>query len=78
MPGEERPQLADEIVPHEDGVAWIDTLSDDQCLEVFWLYLEDPDAFFARYPKPLLGQALRYALREVIRTAGTPPRNSGA
>ena len=53
------------IQPSEVGSDWIDDLSDDQCLEVLWLYLEDPDAFFARYPKPLLGQALRYALRQV-------------
>lgn len=75
MPEEERPPMADDIVPYEDGVDWIDTLTDDQCLEVFWLYLEDPDAFFARHPKALLGQALRYALKEVIRTS---PRNPGA
>jgi len=70
--------MADEIVPYEDGAAWIDSLTDDQCLEVFWLYLEDPEAFFARYPKALLGQALRYALREVIRTSGAAARNPGA
>lgn len=54
------------ILPEEPGSDWIDDLTDDQCLEVFWLYLESPDEFFARYPKPLLGQALRYALRAVV------------
>ena len=63
------------IVPEEPGSDWIDDLTDDQCLEVYWLYLESPDEFFARYPKPLLGQALRYALREVMKesdAAGAP------
>ncbi len=63
----------DEIVPDESGTEWIDQLTDDQCLEVFWLYLEDPETFFARHPKPLLGQALRYALRAIVAAA---PRQS--
>lgn len=54
------------IVPFEPGADWIDDLTDDQCLEVFWLYLESPEDFFAKHPKPLLGQALRYALRRVL------------
>ena len=58
------------VAPHQEGSDWIDNLTDDECLEVFWLYLESPDEFFARYPKPLLGQALRYALRHVIATSG--------
>lgn len=53
------------IAPYEPGADWIDELTDDQCLEVLWLYLESPDDFFAKHPKPLLGQALRYALRRV-------------
>jgi hypothetical protein len=59
------------ISPHETGSDWIEDLSDDECLEVLWLYLEEPEEFFARYPKPLLGQALRYALRAVIATTGS-------
>ncbi len=55
-----------QIVPYEPGADWIDDLTDDQCLEVFWLYLERPEEFFARHPKALLGQALRYALRAVM------------
>ena len=58
------------IRPDEPGSDWIDDLTDDQCLEVFWLYLDSPGDFFSRYPKPLLGQALRYALRAVIRSDG--------
>ena len=54
------------IAPYEPGADWIDELTDDQCLEVFWLYVESPEDFFARHPKPLLGQALRYALRRVF------------
>ena len=56
----------DQIVPHEAGTDWIDDLTDDQCLEVFWLYVESSEEFFAQHPKALLGQALRYALRAVI------------
>ncbi len=54
------------IAPEEPGADWIDDLTDDQCLEVFWLYLESPEEFFAKHPKPLLGQALRYALRRAL------------
>jgi hypothetical protein len=57
------------IAPYEPGVDWIDDLTDDQCLEVFWLYIESPEDFFAKHPKPLLGQALRYALRRVLADA---------
>lgn len=46
---------------------WIDQLTDEQCLEVFWLYLESPDEFFAQHPPALLGQAMRFALNEVAR-----------
>lgn len=55
-----------QIAPYVSGTDWIDELTDDQCLEVLWLYLESPDEFFAQHPKKLLGQALRYALRAVI------------
>ena len=57
-----------EVNPHESGSAWIEELTDDQCLEVFWLYLESPEEFFGKYPKPLLAKALRYALRAIIAT----------
>ena len=61
------------IEPYESGAAWIDDLTDDECLEVFWLYLESPEEFFGKYPKPLLAEALRYALRQII-TTDLPPR----
>lgn len=63
--------IVEQIVPYEAGSDWIDDLTDDQCLEVFWLYVESPEEFFAKHPKALLGQALRYALRQVI--ANGPP-----
>lgn len=64
------------IVPTESGSAWIEDLTDDECLEVYWLYLEEPEAFFKKYPKPLLGQALRYALRALIQGEKSPPSPS--
>lgn len=63
----------DKILPGEPGADWINELSDDQCLEVFWLYVESPDEFFASHPKALLGQALRYALRKIATGPTTTP-----
>ena len=53
------------ITPHEDGIAWIDQLTDEQCMEVFWLYVDPPEPFLQRFPPALLGQALRHALHAV-------------
>ncbi|WP_372719178.1 hypothetical protein [Immundisolibacter sp.] len=58
--------------PDEPGTDWIDDLTDEQCREVFWLYVDPPEEFLQRYPPSLLGQALRYALREVARQASGP------
>jgi hypothetical protein len=44
---------------------WIDELTDSQCMEVFWLYVDPPEEFLTKYPPALLGRAMRYALREV-------------
>jgi len=61
------------------GTAWIDELSDEQCGEIFWLYVEEPEQFLARYPAPLLGAAMRLALRLVAAQRGQPDRvHSGA
>ena len=60
------------IVPYESGTAWIEDLTDDQCLEVFWLYLEAPEEFFGKYPKPLIAQALRYTLRRLMTSEPHP------
>ena len=59
-----------DVQPDERGTAWIDDLTDAQCMEVFWLYVDPPEPFLQRYPPALLGQALRYALRAV---AGSLP-----
>jgi hypothetical protein len=61
----------------DSGLAWIDELTDSQCMEVFWLYVDPPEPFLARYPPALLGQALRHALRQVARQEGGS-RGSGA
>ena len=47
------------------GTDWIDELSDEQCMEIFWLYVDPPEPFLEAYPAALLGQAMRYALRQV-------------
>lgn len=52
---------------------WIDELTDSQCMEIFWLYVDPPEEFLQRYPPALLGQAMRYALREVVTWAGREP-----
>ena len=51
--------------PETTGTAWIDELSDEQCMEIFWLYVDPPEPFLQSYPPELLGQAMRFALREV-------------
>ncbi|MFQ5702931.1 MAG: hypothetical protein ACE5HT_02805 [Gemmatimonadales bacterium] len=52
-----------EIVPAQSGTAWIDELTDEQCMEIFWLYVDPPEPFLAGHPPALLGQAMRYALK---------------
>ena len=58
------------IRPQEVGFDWIEELTDEQCMEVFWLYVEPPGPFLERYPSALLGQAMRYALRSIAATPG--------
>jgi len=53
------------LTPVPQGTAWIDELTDEQCMEIFWLYVEPPEPFLERYPPALLGEAMRYALRAV-------------
>lgn len=48
-----------------DSSAWIDELTDAQCMEIFWLYVEPPEEFLKSHPPALLGAAMRYALRAV-------------
>ena len=45
---------------------WVDQLTDSQCMEIFWLYVDPPEEFLARHPPALLGRAMRYALRQVV------------
>jgi hypothetical protein len=45
--------------------SWIDEMSDADCMAVFWLYVDPPEPFLAAYPPPLLGAAMRYALRTI-------------
>ena len=58
------------VTPEEPGLDWIDELTDEQCMEIFWLYVDPPEPFLQRHPPALLGRALRYALREVARETG--------
>jgi hypothetical protein len=48
------------------GSSWIDELTDEQCMEIFWLYVESPEEFLRSHPAPLLGAAMRHALRLVV------------
>ena len=57
-----------------DDSAWIDEMTDDQCIEVFWLYVDPPEPFLARYPPQLLGAAMRRALREIAQAQALTTR----
>ena len=57
----------------EEDTSWIDALSDAQCMEIFWLYVDPPEPFLQRHPPALLGRALRYALHAVARARGEGP-----
>lgn len=66
------------LVPEEEsGTDWIDELTDSQCMEVFWLYVDPPEPFLERYPPALLGRALRHALREVAGRFPPIPKRAG-
>ena len=58
------------VTPQVEGVAWIDAMTDEQCMEVFWLYVDPPEPFLQAYPPRLLGDALRFALKAVCGAAG--------
>lgn len=57
-------------IPEEHGTEWIDELTDEECMEVFWLYVDPPEPFLQAYPPRLLGDALRFALKAVCGAAG--------
>ena len=54
------------------GSAWIDELTDEQCMEIFWLYVDPPEEFLRAHPAPLLGAAMRHALRLIVREQQGP------
>ncbi len=58
------------------GTEWIDELSDEQCMEIFWLYVDPPEPFLQAYPAKLLGHAMRFALREVAASIEESPAGS--
>ena len=53
------------IHPNQPPENWIDELTDEQCMEIFWLYVDPPEPFLAAHPPALLGQAMRLALKRV-------------
>ena len=57
--------MIDKTRPRPQATNWIDELSDEQCMEIFWLYVDPPEPFLEAHPPALLGQAMRYALKQV-------------
>lgn len=53
------------FTPDVAGTDWIDELADEQCAEIFWLYVDPPEPFLERHPPELLGAALRFALKRI-------------
>ena len=45
--------------------SWIDEISDEECMQVFWLYVDPPEPFLNAHPPALLGAAMRYALKAI-------------
>ena len=37
------------VSPSETGSDWINDLADEQCMEIFWLYVEPAEPFLKRY-----------------------------
>jgi len=65
------PRSPDEpLSPVPAGTGWIDELTDEQCVEIFWLYVEPPEPFLQRHSPALLGEGMRYTLRAVARGLG--------
>ena len=62
-----------DIEPLDSGWDWIGELTDAQCMEIFWLYVDPPEPFLQRHPPELLGAALRRALRQVLTDTRVPP-----
>ena len=64
------------LTPTPEGNGWIDDLTDEQCMEIFWLYVDPPDSFLKAHPPALLGAAMRYALRVVADSTSTRENHS--
>ncbi|HEY2804605.1 MAG TPA: hypothetical protein VGI92_01980 [Gemmatimonadales bacterium] len=58
--------MAVTVFPGTPDTAWINELSDEECMEVFWLYVDPPEPFLNAHPAPLLGAAMRHALRLIV------------
>jgi len=71
MAGKDKGQ-ASPVTPDVAGTDWIEALTDDQCMEIFWLYVDPPEPFLEAHPPALLGQAMRYALRQVANATRRP------
>lgn len=65
--------VTDPLRPHVSGTDWIDELSDEACMEIFWLYVDPPEPFLEAHPPALLGQAMRYALKQVAAATTEEP-----
>jgi hypothetical protein len=64
--------MSDGTFPQPSGTDWIDELSDEACMEIFWLYVDPPEPFLEAHPPALLGQAMRYALKQVAAATEEP------
>jgi len=62
--------------PDRSPENWIDELSDEQCMEIFWLYVDPPEPFLEAHPPALLGQAMRLALKQVAERLGESDEGS--
>jgi hypothetical protein len=65
------------VHPNHPPANWIDELSDEQCMEIFWLYVDPPEPFLESHPPALLGRAMRHALHQVADYLGSRESASG-
>ena len=54
-------------ISNDEDFGWIERMTDEQCMEVFWLYLDPPEPFLTQHSPRLLGMAMRRALQEIAR-----------
>lgn len=60
-----RPPKADRLTTDD---SWIDEITDAECMDVFWLYVDPPEPFLEAHSSALLGAAMRYALRAIAQS----------